>query len=42
MSKKQIKDKRAEKKADRMVKLLILALVALALILMIWFSFANA
>ncbi len=42
MNKKQIKDKKAEKKADYVVKILFLSLIILGLILMIWFSFANS
>jgi|GEM_PF-5270979 predicted nucleic acid-binding Zn ribbon protein len=42
MSKKQIKDKRAEKRADKTVKIIFLSLLILGLILMIWFSFANS
>jgi hypothetical protein len=38
MNKKQVRDKKAEKKADQTVKLLFLSLVVLGLILMIWFS----
>lgn len=39
--KKELRDKKAEQKADKTVKIIILSLVALALILMIWFSFGS-
>lgn len=42
MNKKQLRDKRAEKKADSTVKILFLSLIVLGIILMIWFSLANS
>jgi non-ribosomal peptide synthetase-like protein len=42
MSKKEIKDKRAEKKADHTVKILFISLVIFGLLLMIWFAVANS
>jgi hypothetical protein len=42
MSKKELRDKKAEQRADRTVKILFLSLVVLGLILMIWFSLSNA
>jgi hypothetical protein len=42
MSKKEIKNKKAEQKADRTVKLIFLSLLVLGLILMCWFAFSNS
>lgn len=41
MSKKQIKEKKAEKRADQIVKIIFTSLVVLGLILAIWFSLSN-